>query len=114
MMKLMLAFMLAAPAVVAVPGVPRSGLPRQMDSDAKITAALRRASGLSVRPKPHHFSAQLMHELSCACTLQEVASGPPAKYVTQDQDHFDNTNENSETRRPPRQKRSKASSESVL
>ena len=45
MMKL--ALLLALPAAYAVPGIPRSGLPHQMDADAKITAALRRAAGLS-------------------------------------------------------------------
>jgi len=37
MMKL--ALLLALPAAYAVPGIPRSGLPHQMDADAKIAAA---------------------------------------------------------------------------
>lgn len=175
MMRLAAAALILAPALtLAMPGIPRSGLPRQMDTDLKVKQALLRAAGLSevkaldltmaatltaARPAGARSAkhTQTGHGLFClwpsltaaaavrtlapgscapagafrrarpaaasswlsltaaavrcalcvfifcmlslyadARILQEVTSGPPAHYVTQDQDHFDNTNENSE------------------
>eukprot|EP01046_Picozoa_sp_COSAG06_P033357 COSAG06_NODE_3400_length_5395_cov_78.114992_2_plen_91_part_00 len=65
MMKL--ALLLALPAAYAIPGIPRSGLPHQMDADAKITAALRRAAGLSdVSDAPLLSAAVMSIKLPCS------------------------------------------------
>jgi hypothetical protein len=75
MMKL--ALLLALPAAYAIPGIPRSGLPHQMDADAKITAALRRAAGLSdvsdSAPPPLSLSTKL------PCSLLTFRPPPAAR-----------------------------------
>ena len=79
MMKL--ALLLALPAAYAVPGIPRSGLPHQMDADAKITAALRRAAGLSDVSDAPLLSPPLSLSTKLVCsllTLRPAALSPAA------------------------------------